>query len=289
MPLPDPNRPSGPNPAPNAGTQNLPQGQSAAPPPLPTRTPSAASRSVPGYVPPLPGSNAAAGMIGSAPTASTPPPHGKASSFTTRHVLWLVLGVVVLLGVVGIAGGAWVVVKMRDSARKMSLGDRNHDVAPLPADTVHGVVVTQPARTTQPQRSPVASQPAAPLPAVGITCQGVFTYNDPTRPHRTPFAFTFNDVSPPDAATGQVRVAGTMNEARVDFGPPGMKTLPSTFSGTWTPTREGARIAFTKAYTFESHPSEFVGAYDPTTRTVTGTWDLNGYAGAFTLMDVTTR
>lgn len=141
----------------------------------------------------------------------------------------------------------------------------------------------RPPPRAEPQRVPAA------LPIAGTTCQGAFTYHDPERPHRTIFTFTFADVSPPELATGRVKIAGTMVEPRVDFGPTGVKTLTSSFTGTWTPTSEGARIAFTKLYRFDGHPTDYVGTYDAATKTVTGTWDLNGYSGGFTLTGLATQ
>jgi hypothetical protein len=74
-----------------------------------------------------------------------------------------------------------------------------------------------------------------------------------------------------------------MVEPRIDFGPSGMKTLPSTFVGSWQSTPEGARIVLTKTYRFDGPPSEYTGVYDAASRTVTGKWDIHGYTGAFKL------
>jgi hypothetical protein len=126
------------------------------------------------------------------------------------------------------------------------------------------------------------------LPA-GTTCQGAFTYHDPQRPHRTPFSLVFTEVTPSEAGSGAVRIAGTMTEPRFDFGPPGVQSLPSSFTGTWTPTPQGAQITFMKTYRFDDTPAEFVGTYDAAVKTVTGTWTLNGYGGGFLLTGLSTQ
>jgi hypothetical protein len=268
-------------------------------PPIPGAAPAASPANAglpPGLVPPLPTLRPES----QSSCVYIPPPPAHRAIPSRSRILWLGLACAFFLGMLAIAGGVWIVLKAWKTAVPIvHVNEGTASQKPLAVEDLPPASPQEPSRIPEPQPvpDPIPQPPprmepqrvAAVLPIASTTCQGAFTYHDPERTHRTNFTLTFAEVSPPEPATGRVKIAGTMAEPRVDFGPTGVKTLTSSFTGTWTPTSDGARIAFAKIYRFDGHPTDYIGTYDAATKTVTGTWNLNGYSGDFTLTGVVTQ
>ena len=131
------------------------------------------------------------------------------------------------------------------------------------------------------QRS-VAADKLTPQP--GSVWKGSFSYNDPDGPTSS-FRMTFDKVAA-KADPGTSGFAGSITEPRVNFGPPDLTTLTSTFIGVWIPKGSSYEISFTKTYDYDHHEVTYHGTYSSDSNTVNGIWRIDVSYGRFTLTDV---